>query len=227
MTNLDRAPAKIVCHRRTRKNKDEKPFVPPVHWAKKPQPVDCPVVLLVILAGMALRVAVAEIASWGNIKTTKGEQNVSNATLENCTSIPKQLAMLVALVDLAAAKVFVQHAHWVMPEKETKMVRLNVNNVNWVTQQRLKVPLNVKLAMLEHLAKPKVFVRNARMVFIKTTKGERNVSNATLENCTSVPKQRAVLVASVDLAAAKVFVQHARLVFIKTTKVKTNVSNAK
>jgi len=78
MTNLDRAPAKIVCHRRTRKNKDEKPFVPPVHWAKKPQPVDCPVVLLVILAGMALRVAVAEIASWGNSKTTNPVLNAKN-----------------------------------------------------------------------------------------------------------------------------------------------------
>jgi len=108
------------------------------------------------------------------IKTTKGEQNVSNATLENCTSIPKQLAMLVALVDLAAAKVFVQHAHWVMPEKETTMMRLNVNNVNWVKQQRLKVPLNAMIVMLEHLAKRKVFVRNARRVSTKTPKAKQN-----------------------------------------------------
>ena len=108
------------------------------------------------------------------IKTTKGEQNVSNATLENCTSIPKQLAMLVALVDLAAAKVFVQHAHWVMPEKKTTMMQLNVNNVNWVKQQRLKVPLNARIVMLEHLAKRKVFVRNARRVSTKTPKAKQN-----------------------------------------------------
>ena len=85
---------------------------------------------------------------------------------------------------------------------------------------------NATSAMLAHLAKRKVCVQYARMVFIKTTKGEQNVSNATLENCTSIPKQLAVLVALVDLAAAKVFVQLARMVFIKTTKAKQNASNA-
>ena len=57
-------------------------------------------------------------------------------------------------------------------------MRLNVNNVNWVKQQRVKVLLNAITVMLEHLAKRKVFARNARMVFIKTTKAKQNVPNA-------------------------------------------------
>jgi ribulose 1,5-bisphosphate carboxylase large subunit-like protein len=108
------------------------------------------------------------------IKTKKAKLNAANAHWENRTSMPKQHAVVVTLVRLAAAKVFVQHAHWVMPEKETTMVRLNVNNVDWVTQQRLKVPLNVKLVILEHLATPMVFVRNARVGFIKIPKGKQS-----------------------------------------------------
>ena len=78
-------------------------------------------------------------------------------------------------VDLAVGAKIV---HWVMPEQETTMMQRNVNNVNWVKQQRLKGQLIVMLAMLENLVKPKVFVRNARRVFIKTTKVKTNVSNA-------------------------------------------------
>ena len=37
----------------------------------------------------------------------------------------------------------------------------------------MKVPLNVTLAMLEHLAKPKVFVQHARLGSIKIPKGKR------------------------------------------------------
>ena len=66
----------------------------------------------------------------------------------------------------------------VLPEQETTMMRPNVNNVNWVKQQRLKVPLIVTLAMLEDMAKPKVSVHHARLAFIKTTKVKINASNA-------------------------------------------------
>ena len=38
-------------------------------------------------------------------------------------------------VDLAVGAKIV---HWVMPEQETTMMQRNVNNVNWVKQQRLK-----------------------------------------------------------------------------------------
>jgi len=114
----------------------------------------------------------------------------------------------------------VKIVHWVMPEKETTMMRPNANNVNWVKQQRLKVQLNVTLAMLEHLAKPKVFVRNARMVFTKTTNRKQNAWNATLEKHTSITKQHAVIVTLVRLAATKVFAKHARLGSIKIPKVK-------
>ena len=102
------------------------------------------------------------------------------------------------------------------------MILPNANNVNWVKQQRSKVPLNAMIVMREHLAKPQVFVRNAQMGFIKTAKGEQNASNATLENRTSMSKQLAVLVTLVGLAAAKVFVRRARLDSIKIPKVKTN-----
>ena len=110
----------------------------------------------------------------------------------------------------------------VLPEQETTMMRPNVNNVNWVKQQRLKVPLIVTLAMLEDMAKPKVSVHHARLAFIKTTKVKMSASNAHWENFTSMPKQNAVVVTLVRLAAAKVFAKHARMGSIKIPKVKRN-----
>ena len=74
------------------------------------------------------------------------------------------------------------------------------------------------LAMLEHLAKPWVFVRNARMVFIKSTKVKKNVLNVRWGKCTAMLKPSAVVVTLVGLAALMVFVQNARLVFIKIPK---------
>ena len=76
------------------------------------------------------------------------------------------------------------------------------------------------LAMLEHLAEPKVFVQNARKVSIKTPKVQQNVLNVRWESCTSIPKQRAVVVTLVRLAKPKVFVQNARRVSTKTPKAK-------
>ena len=67
----------------------------------------------------------------------------------------------------------VKIVHWVLLDNETTMMRHSVNNVNWV-KQPLKVPLNVILAMLEHLAKPKVFAKIARLVFIKIPKVKPN-----------------------------------------------------
>jgi len=93
-------------------------------------------------------------------------------------------------------------------------------------KQPLKVPRNVILAMLEHLAKPRVFVQHARLDFIKMTKVKMNAANARWENCTLMPKQHAVIVMLEHLAKPRVSVQHARLVFIKTTKVKITASNA-
>jgi hypothetical protein len=63
----------------------------------------------------------------------------------------------------------VKIVHWVLPEKGTTVIRLNADNVNWV-KQRLKVPLNVIRAMLEDLARPKVFVQTAQMDIIKSPK---------------------------------------------------------
>ena len=96
----------------------------------------------------------------------------------------------------------------------------NVNNVNWVKQQRAKVPLNVMLVMPGNLGKPKVSVQHAQMVFIKMTRVKTYASNAHWENCTSMPKQHAVVVTLVRLAAEMAFAQHARLGSIKIPKAK-------
>ena len=74
----------------------------------------------------------------------------------------------------------VKIVQWGLQDKGTTMMRHNVDNVNWVKQQRQKVPLHARRAMLEHLAKPKVFVRNARMVFIKTPKVKQNIVSSSL-----------------------------------------------
>ena len=74
--------------------------------------------------------------------------------------------------------------------------------------------------MLEHLAKPKVFVRNARMDFIKTTKEEQNVLDVHWENRTLMRKQHAVVVTLVHLVAGMDFAKIARLGSIKIPKVK-------
>ena len=54
------------------------------------------------------------------------------------------------------------------------MILPSANNVNWAKVQRLKVPLNAMLVMLEDLAKPKVFVQYVRMVFIKIRKDKKS-----------------------------------------------------
>ena len=80
------------------------------------------------------------------------------------------------------------------------------------------------LVMLEDLGKPKVFVRNAQRVFTKTTKVKQNASNAHWENCTSMPKQHAVVVTLVRSAAGMAFVKHARLDSIKIPKEKPSAA---
>ena len=52
------------------------------------------------------------------------------------------------------------------------MMLPSANNVNWA-KQPLKVQLNVILAMLEDLAKPKVFVQHAQLVIFKIPKVKR------------------------------------------------------
>ena len=53
------------------------------------------------------------------------------------------------------------------------MILPSANNVNWA-KQPLKVPPNVILAMLEHLAKPRVFVQHAQLVIFKIPKVKRS-----------------------------------------------------
>ena len=75
----------------------------------------------------------------------------------------------------------VKVALWALLEKAMTLMLPNANNVHWVKQQRLKVPLIVTLAMLEDMAKPKVSVHHARLAFIKTTKVKMSASNAHWE----------------------------------------------
>ena len=100
------------------------------------------------------------------------------------------------------------------------MMQRNVNNVNWVKQQRAKVPLNAMLVMPGNLGKPKVSVQHARVVFIKMTRVKTNASNAHWENRTLMPKQHAVVVALGRLAATRESAKHARLDSIKIPKEK-------
>jgi hypothetical protein len=72
----------------------------------------------------------------------------------------------------------VQIVHWAMPEKETITMRRNASNVNWVNQQRLKVPLNAMLVIRDNLETQKVIVPPARKVFIKIKKAKLNAANA-------------------------------------------------
>jgi hypothetical protein len=77
----------------------------------------------------------------------------------------------VARVRLARG---VKIAPRVMPEAVTTRMLHNANNACWVKQQRFKVLLIATCAMLEHLAKPKVFAKIARLVFIKIPKVKPN-----------------------------------------------------
>jgi hypothetical protein len=90
----------------------------------------------------------------------------------------------------------------------------------------LKVLLNAMIVMPDDLAKPKEFVRPARLVFIKTTKAKENASNATLENCTSMKKQPVVIATKVHLVVAVVIVRAAHLGFTKTAKEQRSASSA-
>jgi hypothetical protein len=94
--------------------------------------------------------------------------------------------------------------------------------VNWVKQQGLKVPLNVTRAMLEHLAKPKVFVQHVQLGFIKPTKVKITASNATVANRSSMIKPPVVIVTKVNLAVTMALVQHVRLGSFKIPKVQRN-----
>ena len=55
------------------------------------------------------------------------------------------------------------------------MILPSANNVNWAKQPLKVVQLNVIRAMLEHLAKPKVFVQHAQLGSIKIPKVKPNV----------------------------------------------------
>ena len=73
------------------------------------------------------------------------------------------------------------------------MILPSANNVNWA-KQPLKVQLNVILAMLECLAKPKVFAKIVRPGSIKIQRADRNALNVKQDCFTPVLKHNAVAV---------------------------------
>ena len=83
-------------------------------------------------------------------------------------------------------------AHWGLQEKEMTLIRRSADNVNWVKQHRLKVPLNAILVTLVNLAVATVFVLPVPLVFIKMSKVKKSVLNVKQENCTSMLKRPAV-----------------------------------
>ena len=148
---------------------------------------------------MLLRVLVAPLVS---VKVIQGKRRAKRA-------VPGRLALGV------------KSARRVLPGEETTTMRRNVNNVNWVKQQRFKeVPLNVIFVILGSLAKPKVSVQHAQTDFIRSPKVKSNVFNVNWENRTSMPKQHALVVTLVGLATSKAIAKHARLDSIKIPKVK-------
>ena len=150
-------------------------------------------------------------------RTLVKKEETTVASIAQLDGRPKTAVLNVPRVVRVHLALGVKLARWVMPEKETTLMQRNVNNVNWVKQQRAKVPLNAMLVMPGNLGKPKVSVTTAQLDFIKMTRVKTNASNAHWENRTSMPKRPAVLVTLVRLAAAKVFVPIARRAFIKTT----------
>jgi len=134
---------------------------------------------------------------------------------------PKTAVPNVPRAVLGRLALGVQIAHQVLPEQVTTMMRQNVNNVNWVKQRRLKVPLNATLVISGSLVKPKVFVQLAQTDFIKSPKVKADVFNVSWGNRTSMPKQRALVVTLVRLViTATAIAKHARLDSIKIPKVK-------
>jgi hypothetical protein len=123
------------------------------------------------LTKVLLRVVIVQIVLRIQDRKLKGHLNAFHVQLVGLLETAVQNVLRVVRGRLARG---VKIAHWVLQDKGTTVIRLDVNNVNWVKQQRLKVPLNARIVMLEHLAKRKVFVRNARRVSTKTPKAKQN-----------------------------------------------------
>jgi hypothetical protein len=102
--------------------------------------------------------------------TLVAKEETAVASIVQQVGLPKTAVQNVLRAVRVRLALGVKSVHWGFPEKGTIQMRLNANNVNWVKQQRLKVPLNAMIVMPEDLATPKEIVRHARLVFIKTSK---------------------------------------------------------
>jgi len=140
------------------------------------------------------------------VKVIQGRRRALNAVPVNSTTWR---------VLVVANRVSVRRT--LVPKEETRVVSIARSG-----GRLQKAVRNVIRVMPAHLAKRKVFVQHVQLDFIKTTKVKKNVSNATVENHTSMPKQPAVIVTKVNLAVTMALVQHVRLASFKIPKVKRN-----
>jgi hypothetical protein len=156
-------------------------------------------------------------------RTLAEKEETAVALIVQLVGRPKTAVQNVPRVVRVRLALGVKNVPRVLPEQDTLMMRRNANNVNWVKQRRLKVPLNATLVISGSLVKPKVFVQLAQMDFIKSPKVKAGVFNVGWGNRTSMPKQRALVVTLVRLViTATVIAKHARLDSIKIPKVKRN-----
>jgi hypothetical protein len=153
-------------------------------------------------------------------RTLAEKEETAVALIVQLVGRPKTAVQNVPRVVRVRLALGVKNVPRVLPEQDTLMMRRNANNVNWVKQRRLKVPLNATLVISGSLVKPKVFVQLAQMDFIKSPKVKAGVFNVGWGNRTSMPKQRALVVTLVRLATSKAIVKHARLDSFKIPKVK-------
>jgi len=105
------------------------------------------------------------------------KEETAVASIAQLDGRQKMVVPNVSLAVLARLVLVVTIAHWDLPEKEMTMMRRNADNVNWVKQHRLKVPLNAILVTLVNLAVAMVFVLPVPLVFTKMSKVKKSVLN--------------------------------------------------
>ncbi len=105
------------------------------------------------------------------------KEETAVASIAQLDGRQKTVVPNVSLAVLARLVLVAPIAHWDLPEKETTMMRRNADNVNWVKQHRLKVPLNAILVTLVNLAVATVFVLPVPLVFTKMSKVKKSVLN--------------------------------------------------
>ena len=114
---------------------------------------------------------VANYVSTQPTLVAKEEKAVASTVQQ--VGLPKTAVQNVLRAGRVRLALGVKSVHWVLPEKETTMMRRNANTAKRVKQQQWKVPLNAMLVKLVRLAATKVFAKHARLGSIKIPKVKR------------------------------------------------------